>query len=836
MKWDLKDKLLIIILPGLISLSSVGIFLVEGYGDSPFASLFNSLWWTIVTFTTVGYGDMAPTTVEGRVFGILILASGVTINAVIISLVSNLFFGLQSGKERGLSAIKRKQHTLVCSDSVGFLHTVLSEMPQTERDQDNIILVWPHNEHPLLTSPEFKGVSWVSGFAYQTSVLQKASVEQAKVAFVSYQDDSLTLMSVMQIESLSKGQTNTLAQYHGEDFRIHLENVGCDYALDASDLYIPLMAQALLEQGSTSWLQEIILRDAHSPTLQSLAVPERCVGQKWLDYVCTTKKESGVMPLGIVQKDAVLVNPPADQTLNKDLRVIAVCPPATSKGDEVADARPFFGSEELLPVGHIIICSDRQEFIQRLLQEFQKHGIKDEIVVISEVEEFAAEFADLQLEWLHLHSTSEQAFRSARAQEGKVAFIDHQHDGNTLIAVLRMEQVTGGDIFTIASYREDNFDQQLIKAGCDFCIHAEDLVAPLLVQTGLHAGTGQLVEQIIATSAATSRMFVRQLRSDWHVRTWLGTINELKLRVGHLPVGLIKTIEQQPRLLVNPHSQVPVEAGDRLLFLAFADQVDVPEYYLGHHAIAAPAASTTRHLVLPEDDQIAPEEWFRKGTEKMKDPSPEAQREAFTSFHHAAVKGHAKAQFNLGVMHFHGKGVPKNRDEAYYWLREAATNGHAQAAKTIQSFRALQKEAEEADKHVRPLNAELLARLSDGERFWYLQAIVRMVLADGRIDLRERVYLHHTVRALENPAQIRALEEMIVFGPTEELVPLSNVPQDMQTMMMRELVEIAVIEREFSEEEQTLLREIGEKLGAGEALMKEMFNYGQQRLQQFQSR
>ena len=48
-----------------------------------------------------------------------------------------------------------------------------------------------------------------------------------------------------------------------------------------------------------------------------------------------------------------------------------------------------------------------------------------------------------------------------------MAFVDHEHDGLTLIAVLELERISGGTIFTVAGYREDDFDQQLIKAGCD---------------------------------------------------------------------------------------------------------------------------------------------------------------------------------------------------------------------------------------------------------------------------------------------------------------------------------------------------------------------------------
>ena len=46
------------------------------------------------------------------------------------------------------------------------------------------------------------------------------------------------------------------------------------------------------------------------------------------------------------------------------------------------------------------------------------------------------------------------------------------------------------------------------------------------------------------------------------------------------------------------------------------------------------------------------------------------------------IKGHAKAQSNLGVMYDNGKGVPENDAEAVKWYRKAADQGHARLSTT----------------------------------------------------------------------------------------------------------------------------------------------------------
>ena len=61
----------------LIFLAAVGIYYFEKDSQPElFASVFHSLWWAFVTLTTVGYGDMYPITLGGRIFTVLILLVG----------------------------------------------------------------------------------------------------------------------------------------------------------------------------------------------------------------------------------------------------------------------------------------------------------------------------------------------------------------------------------------------------------------------------------------------------------------------------------------------------------------------------------------------------------------------------------------------------------------------------------------------------------------------------------------------------------------------------------------------------------------------------------------
>ena len=67
----------------MIYLAGAGIYFFENSAQpEAFTSIFDSLWWAIVTLTTVGYGDIYPITVGGKIFTFFILIIGLGIVAI----------------------------------------------------------------------------------------------------------------------------------------------------------------------------------------------------------------------------------------------------------------------------------------------------------------------------------------------------------------------------------------------------------------------------------------------------------------------------------------------------------------------------------------------------------------------------------------------------------------------------------------------------------------------------------------------------------------------------------------------------------------------------------
>ena len=97
--------------------------------NSKIKTLLDALWWFVATVTTVGYGDIVPISNIGRIVALFYMFFGITMIAILLSVITNTFYKKRFEKEE---RDKRQQELSYLKNELNELLKRLSEIEQRQ--------------------------------------------------------------------------------------------------------------------------------------------------------------------------------------------------------------------------------------------------------------------------------------------------------------------------------------------------------------------------------------------------------------------------------------------------------------------------------------------------------------------------------------------------------------------------------------------------------------------------------------------------------------------------------------------------------------------------------
>ena len=306
----------------VINLLGVILLIVLGSGYliaffEPGVSFASGIWWSIVTLTTVGYGDISPTTLEGRILAIVIMFFGIGLLGILSASLASMLIGMRIRENKGMGTSNVNNHIIICEwnhRTKAILKELRSD-PQTENLP--IVLIADIEEKPVDDSM----LVFVSGVVNEES-LKKANLQKASTIVVLGDDgvettarDAKVVLTTLTIESINP-QVYSVVELVDKANEQHCLRANADEIIVSSELNSHLIASAACDHGISRIISEL-LSSRYGNELYSMPVPDQMIGSKFIDVFITMKTENNTTVFG-VQKGRggdFISNPDADYNI-----------------------------------------------------------------------------------------------------------------------------------------------------------------------------------------------------------------------------------------------------------------------------------------------------------------------------------------------------------------------------------------------------------------------------------------------------------------------------------------------------------------------------------------
>lgn len=242
--------LLALLLLGVVAAGTAGFVWIEGW------PVFDGLYMTIITLTTIGYGETHPLSDRGRVFNVGLIVVGFTTLFALVGTLTQALIEFELGTYFGQRRMERqlgklKDHFIVCGlgrvgravvrefDSAGVPYVIIESNPERAR--------WAVTRDLLL----------VTGDATREEVLRQAGVERARSLIAAVAGDAENIYIILTARELNPG-LKIVARAAEEEAEKSMRRAGADLIISPYSYTGHRLAQALLRPHVVDFLDTLM--------------------------------------------------------------------------------------------------------------------------------------------------------------------------------------------------------------------------------------------------------------------------------------------------------------------------------------------------------------------------------------------------------------------------------------------------------------------------------------------------------------------------------------------------------------------------------------------------
>lgn len=290
-------------------------YLERNIPQSGIHSLFSSLWWTMQTLTTVGYGDTPVYGYLGRLNAIFIMVIGIGSLGLFLASMSATMTNLRLRRRFGMMRVRMKEHVIVCnynSDSRDILKSIMHR-------GTNVVAV---SEDEL--TEENPGFGFVRGSCLDDHTLDLAGIAKADSVIILAEEssghnmdakvDAMTVMMAMKVKSKNP-DTHVIAEVLLPKSVVHAENAGVDEPIVRGSISLSLISKSIFYPGISKALAGLISGGTDVDIGEEIG--SEYSGMQYADLIQKFSDE-GKFVIGIRKNKKILSNLKSDSEVQCD--------------------------------------------------------------------------------------------------------------------------------------------------------------------------------------------------------------------------------------------------------------------------------------------------------------------------------------------------------------------------------------------------------------------------------------------------------------------------------------------------------------------------------------
>jgi len=297
----------------VIIISSIGAFIFEhGTRDASIHSLWDGIWWAVVTLSTVGYGDKFPVSTAGRLVALMLMISGIGLLSLVTATIASVFVEQKIKEGKGLETIKEKNHIVVCGWNPHTEDVIVGLSAYGDDKSPVIVLV---NELPVEEIDTLKlkytrhDLRFIRGNHAYEDTLVRANVKRAKFVVLmsdtsgthtKERADERTILSALTIKSLAP-KVKIVAELLDSENKPYLKRARVDEIIIMEEFVGSLLASAVTHPGLSTVFSNIMSLDDRNK-MRRTAIPAQFIGKNFGELARYFRETRKAILIGLLKE------------------------------------------------------------------------------------------------------------------------------------------------------------------------------------------------------------------------------------------------------------------------------------------------------------------------------------------------------------------------------------------------------------------------------------------------------------------------------------------------------------------------------------------------------